>query len=112
MAIERKYISAINSNSSVQSSKMESDIDQKKKINLFHVRVIVKHTKLDTLFDNVSQVNIIFEAIVKNLVLKTKPHKNPYHLGWVCDDVFRDITPHIGRIIYFHVIKVNINKEE
>jgi hypothetical protein len=23
---------------------------------------------------------------------------------------FRDLTPHIGRIIYFHVIKVNINK--
>jgi hypothetical protein len=22
----------------------------------------------------------------------------------------RDLTPHIGRIIYFHVIKVNINK--
>jgi hypothetical protein len=24
--------------------------------------------------------------------------------------VVRDLTPHIGRIIYFHVIKVNINK--
>jgi hypothetical protein len=22
----------------------------------------------------------------------------------------RDLTPHVGRIIYFHVIKVNINK--
>jgi hypothetical protein len=32
--------------------------------------VIVKHTKVDTLFDSGSQVNLIFEAIVKKLVTK------------------------------------------
>jgi hypothetical protein len=56
MAIGIKGISTINSNSSVQSSKLESDTNQKKRIELFHVKVIVKHTKVDTLFDSGSQV--------------------------------------------------------
>jgi hypothetical protein len=92
MAIGSKYISTINSNSSVQSAKMESDIDQKKRSELFHVRVIVKHTKVDTLFDSGSQVNLISEAIVKKLGLKMTPHKNPYPLGWVCDDAKLQVT--------------------
>jgi hypothetical protein len=65
---------------------LESVTDQKKRSKFFHVRVIVKHTKVDTLFDNGSQVNLISEAIVKKLGLKMTPHKNPYPLGWVCED--------------------------
>jgi hypothetical protein len=56
---------------------MESYIDQNKKRKIFHVRVIVKHTKVDTLFDSGSQVNLIYEAIVKKIILNTTPHKNP-----------------------------------
>jgi hypothetical protein len=48
--------------------------------------VIIKHTKVDSLSDSGSQVNLISEAIVKNLGLKTTPHKKPYPLGWVCED--------------------------
>ena len=44
-----------------------------------------KHQNIDTLFDSGSQVNLIFEAIVKKLGLLTTPHKKPYLLGWVCD---------------------------
>jgi hypothetical protein len=77
MAIGNKGVLAINSNSSVQYAMTESDIDQKKRSKFFHVRVIVNHTKVDTLFDSRSQVNLIFEAIVKKLGLKTTPHKNP-----------------------------------
>jgi len=65
---------------------LESDTDQKKISEFFHIRVIVKHTKLDTLFDNGSQVNLISETIVKKLGLKTTPHKNPYPLGCVSED--------------------------
>ena len=71
---------------------MESDIDQKKRSEIFHVRVIVKHTKIDTLFDSVSQVNLISEAIVKKLGLKMTPHKKPYPLGWVCEDAKLQVT--------------------
>jgi hypothetical protein len=62
---------------------LESVIDQKKRSEFFHVKYIVKHTKVDTLFDNGSQANLISEAIVKNLYLNMTTHKNPYPLGWM-----------------------------
>jgi hypothetical protein len=49
MDIGSKDISAISSNSLVQYANIESDIDPKKMIKNFHFRVIVKHTKVDTL---------------------------------------------------------------
>ena len=52
---------------------------------LFNIGVITKHTKVDTLFDSGSQVNIIYEVIVKKLNLETTPHTKPYPLGWVCE---------------------------
>ena len=52
---------------------------------LFHIRVVSKHTKMDTLFDLGSQVNLISEALVKKMGLEMKPHPKPYPLGWVCD---------------------------
>jgi hypothetical protein len=45
MEIGSKGISTINFNSSVQSTKLESDMYQKKRSNIFHVRVIVKHKR-------------------------------------------------------------------
>jgi hypothetical protein len=81
-----KGISTTNSSSSVQSTKLEGVPNQKKQSEIFHVRVIVKHTKIDTLFDSGSQVNLIFEEIVKKLGLNTTPHVKPYPLGWVCED--------------------------
>jgi hypothetical protein len=79
MAIGRKDISAIKSNSSFQYAKMESNIDQKKRSEFFHVRVIIKHIKVDSLFDNGYQVNLISEAIVNNMGLNMKPHKIHIH---------------------------------
>jgi hypothetical protein len=35
--------------------------------NLFHIRVIMRHTKIDTLIDSGSQSNIISEELVKQL---------------------------------------------
>jgi len=58
-----KGISIASSIFIVQSSKFEND--DKKQNEFFHVRVIVKHTKVDTLFDNGSQVNMISKSIVK-----------------------------------------------
>jgi hypothetical protein len=49
---------------------------------LFHIRVIMKHTKIDTLLDNRSQANVILEEVVKKLGLKTKMHHKPYSLNW------------------------------
>jgi hypothetical protein len=59
---------------------------------LFHIRVVSKHTKIDTLFDLGSQVNLIYEALVKKMGLETKPHLKPYPLGWVCDKTKLNVT--------------------
>ena len=46
------------------------------------MRVIAKHTKINTLFDSGSQANLISEDLVKKLNLETIPHKKPYN--WIC----------------------------
>jgi hypothetical protein len=113
MEIGRKCISTINSNSLVQFSKLESDTDQKKRCDIFDVRVIVKHTKVDTLFDNGYQVKLISEAIVKKLGLKTTPHKNPYPLGWVCEYAKLQVTKQCKIIFaiktkFFDEVELNV----
>ena len=60
--------------------------DEKRRIELFHVRIISNHTKIDTLFDSGSQANLISEDLVKQLKLETIPHPKPYPLGWICKD--------------------------
>jgi hypothetical protein len=59
---------------------------------LFHIRVVSRHTNIDTLFDPGSQVNLISEALVKKMGLEMKPHLNPYPLGWVCDKAKLNVT--------------------
>jgi hypothetical protein len=73
-------------NSLVQSLKVDNEVDEIKRTKLFHIRVISKHKKIYTLFDNGSKVNLISEKIVKKLGLTTKPHKKPYPLGWIHND--------------------------
>jgi hypothetical protein len=74
------------------NSNNESLDDERKRNELFHIRVVSKHTKIDTLFDLGSQVNLKSEALVKNMGLETKPHPKPYPLGWVCDKEKINVT--------------------
>jgi hypothetical protein len=53
---------------------------------LFHIRVIMKHTKIDTLIDSGSQSNLISEEVVKQLGLNTKMHHKPYSLKWISNN--------------------------
>jgi hypothetical protein len=48
--------------------------------NLFHIKVIMRHTKIDTLIDSGSQSNLISEELVKKLGLKTQTHHKAYTL--------------------------------
>ena len=66
------------------SSCLNDTLDEKTGIELFHIRIISKHTKIDKLFDNGSQENLIFEDLLKNLNLETIPHPRNYPLGWIC----------------------------
>ena len=47
-------------------SDSSSDMEECK---LFHIRVIIKHTKIDTLLDTGSQAKLISEKVVKQLGL-------------------------------------------
>jgi hypothetical protein len=59
---------------------------------LFHIRVIMKHTKIDTLIDSGSQSNLISKEVVKKLGLNTKMHNKPYSLNWKSKDHKLPIT--------------------
>jgi hypothetical protein len=60
--------------------------------NLFHIRVIMRHTKIDTLIDSGSQSNLISEELVKQLGLKTQVHHKPYTLKWISNHHQMHIT--------------------
>jgi len=68
------------------SLKYKTKHDERKRSKLFHIRVISKHNKIDTLFDSGFQVNLIFEKTVKTLGLETKPHPKPFLLRRVSED--------------------------
>ena len=70
----------------------ESLSNDRKRIELFHIRVVVNHTKVETLFDTGSQANLITESLVKKLGLETKPHPKPYPLGWIHDKEKLNVT--------------------
>jgi hypothetical protein len=53
---------------------------------LFHIRVIMKHTKIDTLIDRGSQYNLNLEEVVNKLGLNIKIHHKPYSLNWIRKD--------------------------
>ena len=50
------------------------------------MRVISKHTKINTLFDSGSQANLISDNLVKQLKLETILHPKAYPLGWIRKD--------------------------
>jgi hypothetical protein len=56
------------------------------RINLFHIRVIMKHTKIDKLIDSGYQSNLILVEVVKKLILNTKMDFKPYSLNWISNN--------------------------
>jgi hypothetical protein len=53
---------------------------------LFHVRVIMKHNKVDTMIDSGSKSNLILEEVVKQLGLNTQMNHKPYSLKWISNN--------------------------
>jgi hypothetical protein len=66
------------------SGKIGDGYDSRSK--LFHIRVIMKHNKIDTLLDSGSQANLILEEVVKQLGLTTKLHHKTYSLKWISNN--------------------------
>eukprot|EP00253_Pinus_taeda_P030758 PITA_30758 len=70
----------------------ESLPNDRKRIELFHIRGVINHTKVETMFDTGSQENLIVESLVNKLGLETKPHPKPYPLGWIDDKAKLNVT--------------------
>jgi hypothetical protein len=83
---------SIASTSTSNNNNVNVTQQEKARIELFHIRVVSKHTKIDTLFDTGSQANLISEETVKKLKLETIPHPKPYPLGWICDNAKLQVT--------------------
>jgi hypothetical protein len=83
---------SIASTSSSSNNNLNVARQEKERIELFHIRVVSKHTKIDTLFDTRSQANLIYEDTVNKLKLETIPHPKPYPLGWICDNAKLQVT--------------------
>jgi hypothetical protein len=74
---------SLNASSISTITALEND---ERRSELFHIRVVTKHTKVETLFDTGSQVNLISKEIVNKLGLTTRPYQKSYPLGWVHDN--------------------------
>jgi hypothetical protein len=83
---------SVASTSSSSNANVNVTQQEKTRIEIFHIRVVSKHTKIDTLFDSRSQANLISEETVKKLKLETSPHPKPYPLGWICDNAKLQVT--------------------
>jgi hypothetical protein len=58
-------------------------MEEKGMTKLFHIKIHVKNTKVDALFDFGSKANLIANDLVKNLGLEVHDHPIPYPLRWV-----------------------------
>jgi hypothetical protein len=84
--------SSVSSTSSSSNTNVNVTQQEKMRIELFHIRVVSKHTKIDMLFDSGSQANLISEETVKKLKFETSQHPKPYPLGWICDNAKLQVT--------------------
>jgi hypothetical protein len=60
--------------------------EEKDMKKIFHIKIQIKKTKVDVLFDSWSHANIIAVDLVINLGLEVHEHPIPYPLGWVKKD--------------------------
>ena len=83
----------VNSESHGSTSSTDEPLpNERKRIELFHIRVVINHTKVETLFDSGSQANLISKSLVKKLGLEIKLHLKPYLLGWIHEKVKLNVT--------------------
>jgi len=66
--------------------------EEKEMTKLFHIKIQVKETKIDALFDFGSLDNIIAVDLVKKLGLEVHGYAIPYSLVWVNKDAMIKVT--------------------
>jgi hypothetical protein len=66
--------------------------EEKEMTKLFHIKIHVKKTKIDVLFNFGSQSNLIETDLVSKPRLEVHDHPSPYLLGWVNKDAEIKVT--------------------
>jgi len=77
--------------STIQNIEESQDIKEQR-IQLFHLKIQIKKTKVHCIIDLSSQANLISKTMVSNLRLETFNHRNPYPLGWVHHNASLQVT--------------------
>jgi hypothetical protein len=66
--------------------------EEKNMTEIFHIKIQVKTTKIDDLFNSSSQDNLIAVDLVKMIGLEVHDRDSPYPLGWVNKDAEIKVT--------------------
>jgi hypothetical protein len=66
--------------------------EEKEMTKFFHIKIQIKKTKIDALFDSGSEANLIATNLVSKLGLEVCDHPIPYPLGWVNNDANIKVT--------------------
>ena len=57
-----------------------------------NIKIQVKKTKVDSLFDSISQAILKAKYLVRNIGLEVHDHPHPYPLGWENKNVELRVT--------------------
>ena len=66
--------------------------EEKEMTKLFHIKIKLKKTNIDALFDSGPQENMIATELVKKLGLEIHDYLSSYLIGWVNKDVKMKVT--------------------
>jgi hypothetical protein len=66
--------------------------EEKEMTNLFHIKIQVKKTKIDALFESGSLDNLIATNMFSKIGLEVHDHPSPYPLVWINKDVEIKVT--------------------
>lgn len=91
VSIGKNSDTASSSNTSIPCSN-QNHLNEDKRVELFHIRITSKHTKIDRLFDSRSHENLISNDLVNKLALETHNHLRPYPLGWLNKETWINVT--------------------
>ena len=84
--------------------------EEKEMTKFCHIKIHIKKTKVDALFNSGSQANLIAEDLESKLGLEVHEYPSPYPLGWVNKDTKIKETKQYK--IKFSIIAYYINEVE
>jgi len=62
--------------------------EEKAMTELFYIKIHMKQSKVDCLFDTSSQSNLIFSQLIEKLWMETQDHLHPYPLARLGNTIF------------------------